>query len=367
MRFRSQRRRAGNVLVLSAVMMAAMCAMLAFAVDLGYVFVGQTELRRTADSAAIAAASELLAERRQDAAAFAGPSSNVAAVARQYAELNPVTRVGPGLADADILVGTLADFHAPTSAIISNDPAGANTVEIRVRRTVEQNGEIPFFFARVLGFEGQSLTVSSRARFHSGFSGFRLTDSHKDFPILPFALDKETWVAWKEQDCDLVPKYPLINLFPQGTGAPGNRGTVNIGVFNNSTNVVRNQIYNGVTAEQLAIHSDDPDQLTMSEANPFVLTGNPGISAGFKSALDDIEGDTRLIPIFSEVKLQGSIAEYTIVKWINVKIGEVNLTGSMSSKRLMVRPTCRVMTGLIPAPPGESTMHYVFSPVQLIQ
>ena len=57
------RQRRGNVLVLTVFMMMAIFALLACAIDLGYLEVVHTELQRTADSAAIAAAWELIDER----------------------------------------------------------------------------------------------------------------------------------------------------------------------------------------------------------------------------------------------------------------------------------------------------------------
>ena len=52
--------RRGNVLVMTAFMMICLMALMAFAIDLGYVYVSSAELQRAADSAAIAAAWELI-------------------------------------------------------------------------------------------------------------------------------------------------------------------------------------------------------------------------------------------------------------------------------------------------------------------
>jgi len=55
-----RRKRKGNILVLSAVLMVLIMAMLAFAVDLGYLYVAREEMQRSADSAALAAAWDLV-------------------------------------------------------------------------------------------------------------------------------------------------------------------------------------------------------------------------------------------------------------------------------------------------------------------
>ena len=49
-------RRSGNILVLTAFMMVAVMAMVAFALDVGYLKVVRTQLQRSAESAALAAA-----------------------------------------------------------------------------------------------------------------------------------------------------------------------------------------------------------------------------------------------------------------------------------------------------------------------
>ena len=62
MRRKSPKRlkRAGTILVLSAALMVIMFGMIAFAVDIGYISVVSTELQRSADAAASAAANMLL-------------------------------------------------------------------------------------------------------------------------------------------------------------------------------------------------------------------------------------------------------------------------------------------------------------------
>jgi len=45
-----------------------------------------------------------------------------------------------------------------------------------------------------------------------------------------------------------------VNLFPQGTGSPGNRGTVDIGSSNNSTADIARQIVHGISPEDLEHH-----------------------------------------------------------------------------------------------------------------
>ena len=87
-----------------------------------------------------------------------------------------------------------------------------------------------------------------------------------------------------------------------------------------------------------------------------------------KSALASIIGQPRIIPIFTSVVGEGNNATYDIVEFVGVRIMDVNLTGSMSSKHLTVQP-CNVYTrGGIPATSSSTTSSYgTYSPVWLVK
>ena len=52
-------RRRGNIVVLTTLMLVVLLAMVAFAIDMGYIVHARTELQRTADACALAAAARL--------------------------------------------------------------------------------------------------------------------------------------------------------------------------------------------------------------------------------------------------------------------------------------------------------------------
>jgi uncharacterized membrane protein len=147
-----RQRRAGNVLILALILMVVMLACVAFAVDLGYLYVTRAQLQRTADSAAIAATWELV-----DQGALAGYTdtstldSSARSRAAQYAALNPVLNGSPGLSNSDVTTGYIENPSDPSSPQLTGSGYPLNSVKVRVRRTTEQNGEVPLFFARGLG------------------------------------------------------------------------------------------------------------------------------------------------------------------------------------------------------------------------
>jgi Flp pilus assembly protein TadG len=371
-----RRKRRGNILVLSAVLMVMMMAMLAFAVDLGYLYVARGEMQRSADSAALAAAWDLIDEGKLTGSSNLDVlESNARASAAQFAALNPVLQDAPNLAQADVVVGFLANPSDPILAIDQTGTNAPNTVWVRVQRTSGQNGSIPFFMATVLGIDSIGAQTEAAAALLNSFRGFQ-TPSNGNLDLLPFALDQDTWndllngIAtddWKwDSGMEEVYAGPdgvlEVNLYPQGTGSPGNRGTVDIGSSNNSTADIARQIVEGISSSDLDYHGG---KLEFDDYDELPLNGDTGISAGVKDELDSIKGQPRIIPIFSEVGGPGNNATYTIVQFAGVRIMEVKLTGKQSSKRVIVQPANIIAGSGIPATSG--TTHFVYSPVWLIR
>ncbi len=375
---RRRKKRSGSVAVLSAILMVVMFAFLAFAVDLGYLLVVRTELQRTADAAAIAGAWQLIEE-----GGWQG-SPETRATAERYVTINPVVAAELALAESDVDVGQLVDLTAGTAPLSYTDPALFNTVQVQVRKAADMNGEVLFFFAPVLGQDSASSQGLARAAFLNNIRGFEAPSStaHPNLKILPFALDEQTWLniktallddwRWLEDNggTSHVSAGPdqtyEVNLFPQGTGSPGNRGTVDIGSNNNSTADIARQILDGISPADLAYHGGTLE--LAADTDTLTLNGDTGISAGVKDELASIIGENRIIPIFSQVVGPGNNAMYTIVNWVGVKIMYVKLTGPMNKKRLIVQPANVVTYGALPAPPGHSQLSdFVYSPPTLVQ
>src|SRR5687768_6187913 len=92
------RARRGNVIVLSAFLMIAMMGLIAFAVDLGYLYNVRTEMQRAADASAIAACWELI----DDDAVSSTPNVEVLASeartkAQQFVTLNLIAQSAAAL------------------------------------------------------------------------------------------------------------------------------------------------------------------------------------------------------------------------------------------------------------------------------
>jgi Flp pilus assembly protein TadG len=376
MKSNKKARREGNVIMMTAFLMVGLVAFLALAIDVGYLYSVRAELQRTADAAAIAACWELI---DQDGPAGGENATSLSADARdkavQFASLNKVATGSPDLATDDVVVGYMANPANPSDPLIAV-PGGTlpNAVQVRVQRTNAQNGQISLFFAKALGNNDASLDAQATAALVSTFSGFQSPADGSNLHILPFAIDENTWNglttygtdSWNYNPdtkavtagCDNVKE---VNLYPQGTGSPGTRGTVDIGGSNNSTADIARQIVHGISPADMAAMGGS---LEFGDDGILHLNGDTGISAGVKDELASIIGKPRIIPVFRSVVGPGNNADYSIVKFVGVRILDVKLTGSMSSKRVIVQPCNVVAKGGI-YEPNATGSQYIYSPVWL--
>ena len=353
----SNQSRKGTVAILSCFLMIIMLGMVAFAVDLGYMANSQSELQRTVDATALAACAQLQNGSTPGSSTSASSNvSTVSTVATTYAAANKVCGASPALGASDVVVGYMANPGPSGTIQTGGNAANYNAVQVTVHRSSGQNGLVPAFFSKIYGQTGQAASATATAAFIGNFGGFAMpgggsgstTSSNGNLLFLPFALDLTTWNAllagtgsdvwkWDATNQKVVAGTDGIlecNLFPQGTGSPGNRGTVTIGGSNGTSTLVR-QIQYGLTASDLSSYGG---HLALDNTGNLYLPANPGISAGDKSALAAIIGQTRIIPIFNSVSGNGANATYDIVQFAGVRVLDVNLTGSMSTKHLTVQP-----------------------------
>ncbi len=384
-----KRTRNGAVAVLACLLMIAMLGLLAFAVDLGYLANSQTELQRTADAAALAACAQLVYTPTPGAPVNPAYNATMApGVAAQYAAANKVCGASPTLSSDDVVIGYMPDPSQPSAIQTGGDANQYNAVQVTVRRSSSENGLVPSFFGKIFGVTGEATSATATAAFFNNFNGFTIpssvppgsTQPTASLMFLPYALDQATWTAllagsgtddWSyNPDDGSVSSGPdgvlEVNLFPQDTGSPGNRGTVLVG--GNGTSTLVRQIENGLLPSDLSSYGG---KLQLDSTGNLYLPAKPGISAGTKNALASIIGQVRIIPIFSSVVGNGGNAAYDIVGFGGVRVMDVNLTGSMCSKHLAVQQAPIYTLGAMGAggtgwAANGSNLNGVYSPVFLV-
>ena len=375
-------RRRGAAAVFAVFLTSVLVAMLAFSIDIGYLAASKSEIQRTADAAALAGCWQVYDGK----VAGMGESDMNTAIdnsASSAALMNSVSNIAPTLQTSglnkDITSGFLPSLSSEAT-LTSNANQPYLAVHVSVRKTSGLNGQIPFYFARIFGQQGIDISAQATAAMALQVQGFNTPTggSSSTLNILPFALDEGTWQGMLNGGGTDQYRYSTstgqissagdgireVNLYPQGTGSPGNRGTVDIGGSNNSTADLARQIVYGISSGDLTALGKP---LTLGSDGTMTLNGDTGISAGVKDELASIIGQTRIIPIFSTVTGNGNNANYRIVRWAGVRILYVKLTGSMSSKQLIVQPAPILARGAIFGDSSRVWSDGIFSSVVLVK
>lgn len=229
--------RRGAILVLVAVLLIVLIAFVGLAVDTGNITLAKTQLQNVADSAAVAAASQLL--DRDELKGSPDQSTEIVAARNLAQSLATSNQAGgasialdannPNSTSGDIVVGYLANpmgdrnalalntgtppvaFSPPllflpavtsipvpfvTPPTVNSTYKSANSVQIIAHRDGQRNGALPLFFGGVNGFKNIGLTATATATYEDNIIGFRIDpNGPATSKLLPFAMDVNTYGA----------------------------------------------------------------------------------------------------------------------------------------------------------------------------
>jgi Flp pilus assembly protein TadG len=350
----------GAAALLFGLMLPVFIGFAALAVDTSMIAVARGQLSTAADSAALAGAQELATENRVRGATtltteITGANNQSLSFAQQNHVLGTAPVLSTNVSNAttgDILVGYL-DWTNPSSAL---DSSSANTklfnsVQVTLHRDSTHGGVVPTVFAKLMGFSGSNVTVSSTATAQAfSVSGFKASGS-SSANLLPIVLDTVTWQAMMAGTTTDQYTYNSSSntvtsgadgiyeslLYPVESGSPGNWGTINVGVSNNSTSTLSAQIRYGITPAQLATYPNSTIQLDSTQTPPSItFSGNPGISAGIKDDLTAIIGKPVVVPIYDINGDNGNNAWYRVIAFQPARILSVNFQGN--PKYVIIQP-----------------------------
>ena len=129
-----------------------------------------------------------------------------------------------------------------------------------------------------------------------------------------------------------------VNIYPRnlniGGNTSGNFGTVDFGTSSNSTSELSRQIREGLNANDLSHY--DNNEIVLSPEDPLDEGGDTGVSAGIKSALEDVIGECKAIALFTTVSGPGNNANFELVKFVSATVVRVKFTGN--NKEVRVQP-----------------------------
>ncbi len=353
--------RTGNILVLAAFCIIGVMGFTAFVVDVGYITLTKGQLQNAADAGALGASLEL---SDGIGAGATETQEEVDTECRQVAVQVVGVHGGGGQAaihadnQQDIRLGHV-EWNAETGRWVKSwGVQPYNLVEVALHRdAASQHGPLDLFFAPVIGHDNADVDVTAAAAMVNG-NGFRIEQgSGMTADILPIAVDWDTWndftnastpgglftdnYSYNENNGSVSSGSDGVlemNMYPNGTVAlpPGNRGTVDLGSPNNSTADISRQILHGMNEFDFSFFPNG--EVKASWAQPLILNGDTGLSAGIKDELAAIKGQPRAIPIFTEVGGgNGNNAMYTIVKFVGIRIVSVKLTGNPNQKHVLIQ------------------------------
>jgi hypothetical protein len=349
-------------------------AVLAFAIDLGYLERADAELQNAADAAATAGASQLLLyavpaskpslSSSERATLEAGALAAARARARTFAGYHTAGDVPLVLDDADVTLGYIADPAQPptsTAGAWVTDPAGPfpNSVRVMVRRDkTVSTGPLALFFGRVIGTASSERRASATATLRGqNISAFAGRGSH----MLPLAMSQASLQYL--QGSSATPPTGVTTgdnytaTLPVGGGAapPGNvtsgpDGILEATIYPDRTtpgNFGLLSLTNSKTASATAYDSwitngpNATDLATFGASGlqaPQTMYGGPGLKATEDKPLNSIIGRPSVMPIYDSYSSSGGNTTYHIVGFVGAMVVAVDLNAKDKYVTIQLMP-----------------------------
>ncbi len=212
---RSPRARRAAAVVQVAIALTTLLGFSALAVDVGIMYNARVELQRTADSCALAAASEL--------GDYVNGDPLVAArnLAIDFASRNEVANAGVGLANQDVIFGRAEQDPVTGKYTFTPTDTFPNAVRVITRRTAgSPSGPIGLLFANVFGVQSADIAAQATALLRPRDMVFVLdlsTSHNDDSSLRSFKnLDIANHGVWASLWDDALAGQPVGASGPEG-------------------------------------------------------------------------------------------------------------------------------------------------------
>jgi len=182
--------------------------------------------------------------------------------------------------------------------------------------TIATSDDVSLHFAQLIGRDSAGVAASASVRVGpvGAVTGLR--------PVA-MCVDNPALVDWLGSGRESVAQYTIdIDATTVGCGSEvaGNWGVLDFDGGSNSMSDAQNWIQTGY-----------PGSVSVGET----YDGDPGIPSPALQ-LDSLVGQSVILPVFENPRLEGSNAMYDVVGFVMVRIVEVNLSGSARNRNLKV-------------------------------
>ena len=299
-----RRNEKGFVYVGTAVSLLVIVTFFSLVADLGRIFVTKSELQNAADSAALAAAVDLVWSQ---------------SVARQtaldFAQSHWAVDSKIKLAPEDVAFG---HFNSTTSQL-QFGVGPSNGLQVTARRvTGAPSGPLPLLFAKFFGKKTSNVQASARAYLDQQVVGVTGKNRLIPYSVINFVVDGNN-----------DGKYDIgstINIYPRND-APGNFGFLDLDGGSNDIPELRTYIENGY----------DKD-FTIPPGGSKEVSGSTGIEGNsVLTSFQKIIGEDVFLPVHNWVIGEGDGAIFNIMSILAVRIEQVKLNGNINSRFIRVK------------------------------
>ena len=407
-------RRAG-IAPLTALLLIPLLGLVAFAVDMGWIVLVQSDLQNAADSAALAGAGQLMNgfvsynlpnQTNNQPTILSTAESSAKASAKQFAGLNAAGGVSSlTLLDSDIQFGFT---DASGNYTVAGSGVYPNTVKVTVRRDATANTSLGLFFAPVLGIPTANLNATASATIYAANIDSFTNVSSQAVGLLPVTYDVNNWNSFLSTGLAPGASSPTLdaNGNPDVTVYPSVKDTGNFGLLglddsHAGASTVSSWITSGLTQPdvQNLLNNSTSNQtplIPLSQHNQNILpsastdgmgswnwVGDTGMKTSVEHTLDNYDGDTYLLPLFEPLNPgtasgsgyiagngNGSHYYYNIVQFVAVKL----ISGDpvvVQPSAMVVNPNWVILSSAVPAGTGtgsaSTTNATTFAPPKLTQ
>jgi Flp pilus assembly protein TadG len=407
---RSQRsERPAAIAPFAAVLLIPLFAMAAFAVDLGWIALVQSNLQNAADASALAGAGQLtdgyvqynsITQSTQQYSILTTAESNAKTTAKNVASRNAADVSSLTLLDSDIQFGSTnaANQYTPSSTA-SGYP---NTIKVTLRRDTSANGALGLFFGPILGMNTVNLQATAAATIYTANVDSFVNTPSLNAGLLPVTYDVNHWNNFLSTGMDPdgnantdANGIPQLSVYPSIKDT-GNFGQLSLDGSNAGSSTISGWVDNGLSQGDLQGLQNAGGQtvlIPLSQHNANIQPGNstdgmgswnwvgdPGMKTSVLHTIANHVGETYLLPLFKPLDPTdgasyqagnggGSHYYYNIVEFVSVKII------SADNNSLVVQPSAQILdfntvsftTQPAGTPGGPSSLLTTFAPPKLTQ